>query len=189
VKAQPADRNFGRERSAAGLHASRDSLYRTARDERQHRSGVIPLDRLPRRCPVCGNDSIIGHGRRLRPAHDDREERIWVRRGICQPCGKTFTILPDWLAPAAPFSLRCRQQACDRIAAGSSAEQAAPHCKDPARLPDPSTVRRWAERRLLSLGCWIKAGAQDQHFLRTPTILAWDLGAVCRILLIEARSP
>ena len=43
VKARPADRNFGRERSAAGLHASRDSFYRTARSERQHRSGVIPL--------------------------------------------------------------------------------------------------------------------------------------------------
>ena len=37
VKARPADRNFGRERSAAGLHASRDSLYRTARGGRQDR--------------------------------------------------------------------------------------------------------------------------------------------------------
>jgi hypothetical protein len=25
--------------------------------------------------------------------------------------------------------------------------------------------------------------------LQTPTILAWDLGALCRILPIEARSP
>jgi hypothetical protein len=29
-------------------------------------------------------------------------------------------------------------------------------------------------------------GAQDEHFLRTPTILAWDLGALCRILPFEA---
>ncbi len=68
---------------------------------------------------------------------EDRRECIWVRRGICQPCGKTFTILPDWLAHAAPFSLRCRQQACEQIAAGESTEQAASHCKDPTRLPDP----------------------------------------------------
>ena len=27
------------------------------------------------------------------------------------------------------------------------------------------------------------------HFFRAPTILAWDLVAVCRILPIEARSP
>ena len=189
MKARPADRNFRRERSAAGLHASRDSLYRTARDERQHRSGVVPLDRLPRRCPACRGDTIIGHGRRLRQAHDGQHERMLVRRGICHPCGKTFTILPDWLAPSGHFSLRCRKQACESIAAGDSVEQAAPHCKDPSRSPDPSTLRRWAHRRLISVCCWVKAGPIDKYFLWTPTILAWDLGALCRILPIEARSP
>jgi hypothetical protein len=112
-----------------------------------------------------------------------------VRRGICEPCGKTFTILPDWLAPSGHFTLRCRQQACERIADGESAEQAAPYCKDPARLPDPSTVRRWAQRRLLSLWCWIGVGAHGHNFLSTPTILAWDLAALCHILPIEASSP
>ena len=150
---------------------------------------VIPLDSLPRRCPVCGDRTIIGHGRRLRPAHDDRQERIWVRRGICQPCRKTFTILPDWLVPFGHYTLRCRQQACERIAAGESAEQAAPYCKDPTRLPDPSTVRRWAQLRLLSLWCWIRVGTHGDDFLGTPTIRAWDLGALCHILPIEARSP
>ena len=189
MKARPADRNFGRERSAAGLHASRDSLYRTARGRKTTSTRGDPAGPLPRRCPVCRDDTIIGHGRRLRQCHDDRHECIWVRRGICPPCGKTFTILPDWLAPSGHYSLHCRQQACERIAAGDSAEQAAPHCKDPARLPDPSTVRRWAQRRLLSLWCWIKVRVKDERFLRTPTILAWDLGALCRILPIEARSP
>jgi hypothetical protein len=136
---------------------------------------------------VCRDHTIIGHGRRLRPAHDDRHDRIWVRRGICHLCRKSFTILPDWLAPAAPFSLRCREQACERIAAGESVEQAAPHCKDLSRSPDPSTLRRWAQRRLLSVCCWVKAGAG--YLLRAPTIVAWDLSVVCRILPIEARSP
>ena len=168
---------------------SRDSLYLTARDERQHRAGVIPLHLLPRRCPLCRNHSIVGHGRRLRPAHDDRHQRIWVRRGVCRPCRKTFTVLPRWLVPAAPFTLRCRQLACERLAAGDSPDQAAPHCQDPARSPDPSTLRRWAQRRLLSVCCWVKIAALGPHFLRRPTILAWDLRAICRILPIEARSP
>ena len=189
MKARPADRNVCRRRSTAGLHASRDSLYRTARSERQDRPGVIPLDRLPRRCPVCREHTIIGHGRRLRCSHDNRHGHIWVRRGVCHPCGKTFTILPDWLVPSAPFSLRCRLQACDNIAAGASVEQAAPHCQDPSRSPDPSTLRRWAQRRLLSVCCWVKAGAFGDYFLRTPTIVAWDLSTACRILPIEARSP
>ena len=151
--------------------------------------GVIPLDLLPRWCPVCEDHTIIGHGRRLRQAHDDRHESIWVRRGFCRPCNRTFTVLPDWLVPSAPFTLPCRQQACESVAGGASVEQAAPHCKDPSRSPDPSTLRRWALRRLLSLCCWVKAGAIGAHFLRAPTILAWDLGAVCRILPVEARSP
>lgn len=189
MKARPADRNFSTERSAAGLHACLDSFYRTTRDERQHRPGVIPLDLLPRRCPVCSNDTIIGHGCRLRQAHDDLHTCLWVRRGICPPCNKTFTILPDWLAPSAQYSLRCRQQACERIAGGDVLEQAAPHCKDPARLPDTSSLRRWLQRRLLSVWFWMRGGMPEEDFLRTPTILAWDLGAFRRILPIEARSP
>jgi hypothetical protein len=186
----PASRSkLSRERSAAGLHASRDSFYRTAGSKRQHRPGVIPLDLLPRRCPHCRDHTIIGHGRRSRQAHDEGHARIWVRRGICHPCGKTFTILPDWLAPSAPFSVRCRQQACEYIATGDAVEQAAPHCQDPSRSPDPSTLRRWAQRRLLSVCCWVKAGAFGEYFLRTPTIVAWDLSAACRILALEARSP
>ena len=102
---------------------------------------------------------------------------------------ETFTILPEWLAPSAHYTLCCRKDACERIAAGESVEQAVPHCKDATRLPDPSTLRRWAQRRLISLRCWIQAGANGQHFLLTPTILAWDLGAFCRTLLLEARSP
>jgi hypothetical protein len=151
---------------------------------------VISLSLLPRRCPVCGDHTIVGHGRRLRQAHDDHHDRIWVRRGICRPCRLTFTILPRTLAPFAAFSVRCRQLACERIAAGDPIEQAAPHCRDPSRSPDPSTLRRWAQRRLLSLGYWLKAGSRiAERFLCSPTILAWDFAALCRILPIEARSP
>jgi hypothetical protein len=144
---------------------------------------------LPRQCPVCRKDTIIGHGRRLRQSHDDHRESIWVRRGVCRSCGKTFTILPEWLAPSAHYTLRCRREACERIAAGESAEHAAPLCKNSTHLPDPSTVLRWAHRRLLSLCCWVKAGPPGVLFLRIPTIVAWDLGVLCRILPVEARSP
>jgi hypothetical protein len=97
--------------------------------------------------------------------------------------------LPDWLVPSGHYSLQCRKQSCERIGAGDSAEHAVPHCKDPTRLPDPSTLRRWVQRRLLSLWCWLRAGVQGERFLKSPTILAWDLNAVCRILPLEARSP
>jgi hypothetical protein len=36
-------------------------------------------------------------------------------------------------------------------------------------------VRRWVQRRLLSVLWWVKAGATSENFLQAPTILAWDL--------------
>jgi hypothetical protein len=97
--------------------------------------------------------------------------------------------LPDWLVPSGHYSLPCRQQACERIAAGVSAERATPHCKDPARLPDPSTLRRWVQKRVLSLWGWARAATTAEYFFAAPTILAWDLNAVCRMLRLEAKSP
>jgi hypothetical protein len=47
-----------------------------------------------RRCPVCERDSIIGHGRRRKQAHDEHHDWIGIRRGLCHGCGNTFTFLP-----------------------------------------------------------------------------------------------
>jgi hypothetical protein len=85
--------------------------------------------------------------------------------------------------------MHCRQQACERIVAGHSVEQAAPYCKDPARLPDPSTLRRWIQRRAFSLWCWLKTAGAAACIFAAPTIVAWDLNASCRMLRLEAKSP
>ena len=66
----------------------------------------MPLDKLAtdwaegcdkiilRRCPVCKQDSIIGHGCRRKQAHDEYHDWIAIRRGRCAGCGTTFTFLP-----------------------------------------------------------------------------------------------
>jgi len=97
-----------------------------------------------RRCPFCERDSIIGHGRRRKQAHDEHHDWIWIRRGRCADCGTTFTFLPLLSLPYTHFSLLARCQALlRRIAERCSWEKASPKLKDPDRLPDPSTVRRW----------------------------------------------
>ena len=155
----------------------------------------ISLQQMPRWCPLCQQASIIGHGQRRKAAHDEQRDWIWVRRGLCRHCRKSFTILPTWSPPFGHYSLHCRRQAWDTVCAHSIGwEQAAPHCKDPERLPDPSTLRRWAWRRLVSLWCGVKAwmcGLTGKlwPFWETPTILAWDWSAAGRILLLEANSP
>jgi hypothetical protein len=189
VKAQPPDRSFGRGRSAAvppgqpWFFLSRcQSRKTTSIRGSSVGSPAAALSALPRR---------HDHGPRTATSSGPRRP-AGTHLGAAwdlSACRKTFTILPDWLAPWGHYSLRCRQQVCDRIAAGNSAEQAVPYCRDPSRLPDPSTLPRWVQRRLFSLWCWARTGALGEHFLQTPTIVAWDLGAVCRILRLEARSP
>jgi len=152
---------------------------------------AFSLALLPRRCPRCCQDTITGHGRRRKQAHDDCHDWIWIRRGVCRPCGLTFTILPHWSPPYGQYSLRCRQQAGDATGNGGW-EQSTPQTKDPNRLPDPATLRRWAWRRLLSLHCGLKTFGfcwpNWQSFLRAPTILAWDWMAAGRNLHLEANS-
>ena len=38
-----------------------------------------------RRCPICSQDSIVGHGRRRKQAHDEHHDWISIRRGRCEP--------------------------------------------------------------------------------------------------------
>jgi len=75
---------------------------------------------LPRHCPCCDRDTIVGHGRRRKQAHDDKHDWIWVRRGRCPPCKKTFTVLPVWSPPSGHYSYECHRQACDAVAKGKS---------------------------------------------------------------------
>jgi hypothetical protein len=142
-------------------------------------SEVAEREWLPRRCPACSRETIIGHGRRRRQAHDGQHDWIRVRRGICKVCGGTVTVLPAGCVPGAAYSLPARQQALASVAQGCPAEQASPHCRDPDRIADGSTIRRWFWRRLASL-LW---------FGWSPTLFAWDWRAAARTLIAEPVSP
>jgi hypothetical protein len=99
---------------------------------------------IPRHCPICVKDSIVGHGRRRKQAHDEHHDWIVVRRGLCNRCGKTFTFLPPFSPPYSHYSFIARSQALRRyFLQGCRGEAAAPTVKDPDRVADPSTLRRW----------------------------------------------
>jgi hypothetical protein len=102
-------------------------------------------DKILRRCPVCQQESIIGHGRRRKQAHDRHHDWITVHRGRCTVCGKTFTFLPLFSLPYTHYSLLARGYALRRrFVEQCSWEKAAPMLKDSNRVPDPSTLRRWS---------------------------------------------
>jgi hypothetical protein len=140
--------------------------------------GEYDAEWLPRQCPVCEWLAVIGHGRRWRQAHDDCHDQIRVRRGLCKHCDLTLTVLPPWCVPGALYNLPARQEALGRLAEGETREASAPVCRNPDRIADPSTVRRWFWRRMASL-----------RFFFSPTILAWDFFAAARILTVETWTP
>ena len=150
---------------------------------------AIPLQLLPRHCPVCGKHTIVGHGRRRKQAHDRRHDWIWIRRGFCRPCRKTFTILPTWSPPYGHYSLYCRQQSWESLSEARSWEESVPDVKEPDRLADPSTVRRWGQ--LFCLGVLLASRLWQtavRNIFGPPTILAWDWSVVRLILPVEANS-
>lgn len=105
---------------------------------------AIGAEHLPRLCPRCLCDSIVGHGRRRKQAHDESHDWIPIRRGLCHLCHATFTVLPPFSLPYTHYSLLARSQALrSRFIEHRSWEAAAPLIKDPDRVAAPSTLRRW----------------------------------------------
>jgi hypothetical protein len=144
-----------------------------------------------RRCPVCEGDSIIGHGRRRKQAHDEHHDWIDIRRGRCPACATTFTFLPLLSLPYTHYSLLARAHALrQRLEEHCTWEEAIPTLKDPHRLPDPSTLRRWGRgldpsqparsflgQTLASIARWLARGRPADH----P---AWPLSWLTPILQI-----
>ena len=135
-----------------------------------------------RRCPVCVQGSIVGHGRRRKQAHDEHHDWIGIRRGLCSRCGKTFTFLPPFCPPYGHYSLIARSQALHRyFVQGRRWESTAPAVKDPDRVADPSTLRRWFR----SLDCSLPPFS---YLRRTMLAISARLGRT-EILLVDNSLP
>jgi hypothetical protein len=129
-------------------------------------------------------NSIVGHGRRRKQAHDEHHDWIAIRRGLCNRCGKTFTFLPLFSPPYSHYSLIARSQALRRyFLEGRSWEAAAPAVKNPDRVADPSTLRRWfrsldssqppfsfLRQTLVDIGAWL---SQPETLVHDSLQLGW----------------
>jgi len=116
---------------------------------------AVGAEYLARRCPRCLCDWIIGHGRRRKQAHDESHDWIPIRRGLCNLCHTTFTILPRFSLPYTHYSLLARSQALRRyFLERCTWEAAAPLVKDPDRVADPATLRRWFRSLDSSCSFW-----------------------------------
>jgi hypothetical protein len=134
-----------------------------------------------RQCPVCLRDTVIGHGRRRKQAHDEHHDWIPIRRGLCRLCGKTITFLPALSLPYTHYSLVARSAALRRyFVEGCGWEAAAPAVKDPNRVADSSTVRRWFQS--------LDSSQPPFSFLRR-TVQAVDQWIGSRQVLLQHEWP
>ena len=138
-----------------------------------------------RSCPVCERDSIIGHGRRRKQAHDEHHAWIRIRRGRCRACGKTFTFLPPLSLPYTHYSLLARCQALRRrFEEHRCWEEATPTLQEANCVPEPSTLRRWAhgldpsraapsflQHTLARMAQWLARGPQKDPEALSPSWL------------------
>jgi len=150
---------------------------------------VITAEGIVRCCPECLRDSIIGHGRRRKQAHDESHDWISIRRGICKLCETTFTFLPWFSLPYTHYSLLARSQALRlRFVERRPWEASSPLVKDPDRLAAPSTLRRWfgsldsspsfsfLRKTLKAVSGWLARGELVDHRglrLSWPTVAAF----------------
>jgi hypothetical protein len=140
-------------------------------------------------CPLCLSDSIIGHGWRRKQAHDDSHDWIKYRRGHCKLGKHTLSFLPAFSLPYTHYSLVARGQTLRRrFVEHYSWESSAPTMKDPNRIPDSSTLRRWCRnldsspafsflrRTLQAVEQWLARGEQLAHDslrLSWPTVFCF----------------
>jgi hypothetical protein len=102
---------------------------------------------------------------------------------ICRSCHLTFTFLPVFSLPYTHYSLLARSHALRRyFLEHRSLESAAPPLKDPNRVTDPSTLRRWFRRldpspafsflrsAVRIIADWLARGEQLPH---APLRLSW----------------
>ena len=161
--------------AAAGLHASRDSFYRTTRSRKQDRSGVttFPLELLPRRCPLCGNRAIIGHGQRRKQPRTKSTTASAFGEGCAGPVARHSPSCPPGRCRRATtaFIAGSRQQSESSNSTavrnnGLSTSEIQPGCRTHPRCGDG--------RR----GGWSACGLRSRA---DSGILARDLPAACRI--------
>jgi len=158
-----------------------------AQSKRQADWAEAGSEAIVRRCPICLQDSVMGHGRRQKQAHDEHHDWIKIRRGVCNLCHTTITFLPAFSLPYTHYSLIARSEALRRyFVEGCGWDAAAPAVKDPQRVPDPSTLRRWfrdldssqppfsfLRRTLQIVADWMRGGQvlyHDDLRLSWPTI-------------------
>jgi hypothetical protein len=166
-----------------------DSFYRTARGDRQHRPRGDPvgpstaaMSCLPRRydhrprtatplVPRRSAPSLLGAARNLSAVQKDLHDFARLVNAIDAL---------QFALSTAGLRADCLWRFCRASSTALQRSVSLARFIHRAPMGPPSTAQH------MVLG---EASAESRVFFQPPTILAWDLGTLCNILPLEAKSP
>ena len=120
----------------------------------------------PMHCVLCGQAArkadgtlqVVGHGmysRQVRGLMKDNWIVVWIQRFLCLACGRTMSLLPDWLLPwrwyAAPAIV---EALCRHCILKESAVSIGVLFGRPEDATEWKSLRRWRKQLLISPNLW-----------------------------------
>ena len=168
--------------------------------------GAPPCEKTrPRHCVLCGQAArnadgtlrVVGHGmysRQVRGLTKDNWIVVWIQRFLCLSCGRTMSLLPDWLLPWRWYAGTAIIEALFRhCILRESAVSIAVRLGRPDDSLEWKSLRRWRKQLLISptlwgwlgprLGATKPAADKDEAKLYLNRLLAegWHKGAIDEI--------
>jgi hypothetical protein len=101
----------------------------------------------PESCAACGSQgNLIGHGYYPRKPKDGQgAERIWIRRWKCKVCGRTMSVLPDFLLSYRHYVVRVIEAVLEERHEEKLSWAEVKEKNSPMGLPALRTMRRWCK--------------------------------------------
>ena len=108
-------------------------------------------------CPYCDNQHLVSHDSYRRRLRCD-EDIYWfdIARVLCNRCGKTHAILPDFIAPYRHFDAPHINKTIEMVIEGKATIDTA------SGSQESSTTKRWVQR---FLGDWTDISGMLQSIL------------------------
>lgn len=107
---------------------------------------------------ACGVLQVVGHGcysRQVRGISESIWIVIWVRRFLCLVCGRTMSLLPDWLHPYRWYAASVIIEAlCRHTFWGESSRTIGERFGRPGAATSWRSLFRWRKELLISASLW-----------------------------------
>jgi hypothetical protein len=115
---------------------------------------------------------MIGHGYYRRKAKDaQRGYDVWIRRWLCKGCGRTMSVLPDFLLSFRHYAVRVVEGVLEDHDEGKLSWSKVKERNSPVGLPALRTMQRWCRAFGGEASRWL--GAVQETLAQQDSSSTW----------------